>query len=102
MLNLHLNIQPQTENRLKKIWEGITDEETFARNFIDYQIAELKKGIFNIRLDLKRFEETYGIGTKEFYRQFEVGERDEQDDYIIWAGLYEMLCENERQLKELL
>lgn len=101
MLNLQLDIQPQTEQRLKKFLEGIHDQEVFAQNFLDYHIAELKKGILNIRLDLKQFEDTYQISTKDFYHQFEEGTRDDREDYMIWAGLYEMLCENEQRLQEL-
>jgi len=101
MLNLQLDIQPQTEQRLKKLLDGIADQEVFAQNLIEYQIAELRKGILNIRLDLKQFEDTYHLSTQDFYHQFEAGARDDREDYMIWAGLYEMLCVNERRLQEL-
>ena len=64
-------------------------------------MTELKKGILNIRLDLKQFEDLYHISTQDFYHQFEAGTRDDREDYMIWAGLYEMLCENEQRLQEL-
>ena len=73
MLNLQLNIQPHTEQRLKKLLEGIPDQEIFAQNFLEYQMTELKKGILNIRLDLKQFEDRYHISTQDFYHQFEAG-----------------------------
>ncbi|HAO19028.1 MAG: hypothetical protein BWK80_10605 [Desulfobacteraceae bacterium IS3] len=101
MLNLQLHIQPKTEHLLKKIMTYIRDQEIFARNIIAYQIAELQKGILNLRLDLKQFEETYQMTTEKFYQQFEQGLSDDNEDFMIWAGLYEMLCENERRLREL-
>lgn len=101
MLHLQLDIQPQTEQRLKKLLEVIHDQEMFAQNLLEYHIAELKKGILNIRLDLKQFEETYHISSQEFYHQFEEGRRDDREDYMMWAGLYEMFCDNERRLQEL-
>ena len=55
MLHLNLNIQPKTAKRLKKILEFARDEETFAQNIITYQIVELKRGILNIKLDMKAY-----------------------------------------------
>ena len=101
MLNLELDIQPQTEQRLKKILEYTQDEEMFAQNIIAYQIAELQKGLLNIRLDLKQFENKYQQSSEEFYQQFEQGETDDSEDVMLWAGLYEMLQDNERRLQEL-
>jgi len=102
MINLQLDIHPQTEKQLKKVMSYHQDQEIFAQNFLNYHIAELKRGIMNIRLDLKQFEKNYQISTKKFYDEFENGERHDNKDYIIWAGLYEMYCENKLQLKEFL
>lgn len=101
MVHLELHIQPQTERRLKTILADTPDEETFAQNIIAYQIAELRKGVLNIRLDLKQFEEQYHQSTEEFYQQFEQGQTDDSEDAILWAGLYEMLQDNERRLEAL-
>jgi len=101
MLHLQLDIQPRTEQRLKKLLQAIPDQEMFAQNLLEYQIAELKKSLLNIRLDLKQFEETYHLSTQDFYRQFTEGIRDDREEYMVWAGLYEMFCENEQRLREL-
>ncbi|MCP4104522.1 MAG: hypothetical protein GY749_03140 [Desulfobacteraceae bacterium] len=101
MLNLNLNIEPRTEERLKKILEYTDDQEIFAQNIIAWQIAELKKSTLNIRIDIKEFEDRYNMKTEDFYHRFEQGAADDTEDFIIWSGLYEMLCENERRLKGL-
>jgi hypothetical protein len=101
MLHLELNIQPHTAQRLKKILASAPDQETFARGLIAYQIAELRKGILNIRVDLKQFEDKYQQSTADFYRQFAQGQSDDSADALLWAGLYEMLQDNERRLQEL-
>ncbi len=101
MLSLQLDVQPQTEYRLKKVLNFMEDQEMFAQNLIAYQIAELKKGILNIRLDLKPFEEKYKMNTETFYRQFQQGELSDSEDNMIWAGLYEMLQQNTVRLREL-
>lgn len=101
MLNLELHIQPKTAQRLKAILASTPDEETFAQNIIAYQIAELRKGALNIRLDLKRFEQKYHQSTEAFYHQFERGKTDDSEDVMLWAGLYEMLQDSERRLQAL-
>jgi hypothetical protein len=100
MLNLKLHIQPQTEKRLKKILT-YTDEDIFVQNIIDYQIKELQKGIMNLRLDLKEFEEKYGISSEKFYQKFEQGISGDNEEFIVWSGIYEMFHENKQKLSEL-
>jgi len=100
MITLQLDIQPQTEKQLKRIISYHQDQEIFAKNFLNYHINELKKGITNIRIDLKQFEKIYQMSTKNFYDEFENGKRNDHEDYITWAGLYEMYCENKQQLEE--
>lgn len=101
MLDLHLDVRPKTARRLRKVLELAPDPETFAQNVIAYQIAELKRGILNLRLDLEEFEEKYQTLTEDFYRQFRQGTTDDREDYIVWAGLYEMLRKNEERLQRL-
>ena len=101
MLNLKLQIQPQTEKRLKKILTFIQDEDIFVQNIIDYQIKELQKGIVNLSLDLKEFEDKYSMSSEEFYHKFEQGISGDDEDFILWSGLYEMYNENKQKLSEL-
>ena len=43
-----------------------SDKEVFAKNIVEYETAQLKKGIINIQLDLKSFEKKYGLSSKNF------------------------------------
>ncbi len=101
MLDLRLEVKPQTAQRLRKVLELFPDQETFAQNIIAYQIAEIKKAILNLRLDLKEYEAKYHRSSVDFYQAFSRGNADDREDYILWAGLYEMLSENERRLAAL-
>ena len=101
MLDLHLDVHPRTAQRLRRVLELYSDPETFVQNIIAYQIAELRRGILNLRLDLKGFEEKYQLSTEDFYRQFSEGATDDREDYVVWAGLYEMLHRNEERLQGL-
>jgi hypothetical protein len=101
MFSLQLQVQPQTEQRLKKLLTYTQDQERFAQNMIAYHVAELHKSILNIRLDLKQFEDQYQMATADFYHQFTQGTLPDLEAYMIWAGIYELLQENERHLREL-
>ncbi len=101
MFHLQLHLQPETERRLKQIFQGVPDEELFAQNFIAYQMTELNKAIVNLRLELRQFENCYQLSTQDFYQQFQQGILEDDEDFMVWAGLYEMLVKNEKYLREL-
>ena len=71
------------------------DIEAFALNIIAYQVSELQKGFLNLRLELDDFERKYNMTSAEFYKDFSDGLLEDKSDFIIWAGLYEMLCQNQ-------
>jgi hypothetical protein len=101
MLHLNLNIRKQTARRLKKVLEYSRDEETFAQNIIAYQIAEIKRALLNIRLDLQTLEEKYQISSQDFSRRYASGELGDDEDFMTWAGLVEMLANDETRLQGL-
>jgi hypothetical protein len=49
---------------------------------------------------LEEYEQRYGMKTEEFYEKFESGELGDLDDYIDWAGEYELLQHAKEEKKE--
>lgn len=39
---------------------------------------------------LRAYEQKYGYSTIEFYRRFQNGELGDDDDLLMWAGLYHL------------
>jgi hypothetical protein len=39
---------------------------------------------------LRTYEQKYGYSTIEFYRRFQNGELGDDDDLMMWAGLYHL------------
>jgi len=101
MLEFALDLQEETKRKFKKILDQYSDKEVFAKNIIEYETSQLKKGIVNIQLDLKNFEKKYGVSSKDFYQKFKSGEFGDDEDYMIWAGIYDMLGQNQKRLAEL-
>lgn len=101
MLNLDFVLQPETELRMKRILDQYQDKEVFFQDIIKNQIDELKNGIHNIEIDLKEFEEKYHLSSEDFYKRFTNGEFGDEEDFMLWSGIYEMQLENQRKLLEL-
>lgn len=101
MLNLQLDVKPNTEVRLRRLLSQMQDTEEFAQNIIAFRISELRRGVLNLRVDLKRFEDQYQMSSETFYGRFGQGQVDDAEDNMLWAGLYEMYRENQQQLQDL-
>ncbi len=97
---LNLTLQPATETRLKKVLALYGDDERFARQMIAYQTAELNKAMLGLRLDLQAFEKRYQMPSAQFYSRFQAGELGDSEDFMLWAGAYELLRGNEGRLAE--
>ncbi len=94
MIDLSTNLKKETKEKLKKILAQYSDNEVFVTNIIGYESSELKKRIVNLQIDIKNFEKKYKLSSEEFFQKFDSGESEDDEDFIVWAGLYEMLNKN--------
>jgi hypothetical protein len=44
---------------------------------------------------LQEYEQKHGYSTVEFYRRYEAGELGDDDDLMMWAGLYHLYLTSE-------
>ncbi len=56
-----------------------------------FQRLEEAKARHDIQEKLCQYEEQYGLSSQEFHAQFLSGALGDSEDYIEWAGFYEML-----------
>jgi hypothetical protein len=61
----------------------------------------LRKALLNIQIDLNKFEDKYNLSSDTFYKKFRAGELGDDEDYMLWAAIYEMFIENQNRLGEL-
>ncbi len=101
MMNFDFKLQPETEQKMKRILDQYPDKEAFFQDIIENQIYELKNGIHNIEIDLKGFVQKYQYSSEDFYRRFQDGDLDDREDFILWSGIYEMQLENKKRLCDL-
>ncbi len=50
-----------------------------------------KSGLNGLRRQIRDFESCYSLKTREFYARFLRGEMGDHRDFIVWAGLHELL-----------
>jgi len=101
MLTLNLKLQPDIERKLNYLISKQGGMELFFKDFLSYKTAQLEKAIFNIEKDLRKFERKYNISSQAFYQQFDEGKFGDEDDYMVWSGIYEILQENRAELKKI-
>jgi hypothetical protein len=101
MVNIDFVLQPETERKIKRVLDQYPDKEAFFQDIIKHRINELKNGIHNIEIDLKEFEEKYRLSSEDFYHRFRDGKLDDQEDFMVWSGIYEMQLQNKKELLEL-
>lgn len=100
MINVSFQLQPKTEQHFKRILDQHPDKEMFVQDIIRSQVNELRNGINNIEIDLRQFERKYGQATEDFYKQFVDGSLGDQEDFLIWSGLYEMQTASQKKLAD--
>ena len=101
MNNLTLNLNKDTEHKLVKVLAMYLDKDAFFRDVISYQIKRMQNEQINIQADLYDYEKKFGISTKDFYNQYKAGEKGDNEDTLIWAGIYEMFLDNMQKLSEI-
>jgi hypothetical protein len=74
-------IQAQTAENLK----------TLIKLALENQLRVIGFGIAKTKRKLEELESRYGIESKDFYEEFQKGERGDEIQYIRWAGEYETL-----------
>ncbi len=98
---IQLQLSDTTEKKLQQVILLHSDNDIFFNKVIDYQINELKLGIYNIEKDLRKFEKIYSMNTIAFYEKFEKGEIGDDQDFMIWSGIYEMYMRDKQKLEKL-
>ena len=101
MMTINVELKPHVEKSLKYIISQQTKEEDFFQDFILYKILELKKANSNIKKDMRRFERKYKLSSNEFYAKFEEGKFGDEDDFMLWSGIYELYQTNSNELSKI-
>ncbi len=65
---------------------------------LDRQRKMLRAALLRTKENLKHFETRYNISSAEFYKKYQKGKMDDRDDYVDWAGEYQIFQNIQNQL----
>ncbi|MFQ5343859.1 MAG: hypothetical protein ACE5F6_20135 [Anaerolineae bacterium] len=81
--------------RLEREPEGVKPQERLSVLIVPVparkESSVEKIGLQGLRQRLQAFEARYSLKTPEFYARFLRGEMGDSRDFIVWAGLHELL-----------
>lgn len=102
MQQVTIDLQSRTAKKFDKFVKLFGSKELFFDKFMDYHINRIKREISRMKTDLIGFENEYNLTSEKFYQLFTEGKLDDKNDYIKWAGIYELLRDSEKKLEEIL
>ncbi len=85
-------------NKLVLEYEGTIPLNTSIYRAIQREIALLMLAIKLSQEALRTFEAQYAMLSEEFFEKMEQGELGDSDDFIEWAGEYELLQRTQNEL----
>lgn len=102
MTTLSIQVKPNIAKKLQQILAKQNNQSDFFNDFINYRISELEKANFNIEKDLRFYELKYNIKSNDFYKQSEEGKFGDDEDFMVWAGIYELYQNNKSEISKLI
>jgi hypothetical protein len=64
-------------------------------DFCQYALAHKEsepEALERLKRELEKFEQRYGMSSEEFYEKIVGTPAEDEIDFIIWAGMYEVYC----------
>jgi hypothetical protein len=77
--------------RLEQELEGVQPQARLLVLVVPDPDDAQTHGLHTLRRQLQTFETRYSMKTAEFYPRFLRGEMGDERDFIVWAGLQELL-----------
>jgi hypothetical protein len=102
MQNITIEVQPRLAKKIDAFLQYFGSKDMLFDQFIEYHIRKIKREISGMQVQLDKYEQKYQITSEVFYQKFSVGELGDEDDFMMWAGIYELQTESKNKLSKLL
>lgn len=102
MTQITLELQNDVATKFNNLLQLFDTKELLFEKFIEYHIKKLKREIAAMQDDLDKYEKLYDKKSEDFYQEFDAGKLGDDEDYMIWSGIYEMQLNCKQKLKKLL
>ena len=101
MSQVIFELESELARKLNSFIQLHGDKEVLIEKFLDFYKKQLRREISHMEMDLKKFEEKYGMASDEFVAKFSERKLDDSNDFQIWSGIWEMRNESKDKLKSL-
>ena len=102
MTQITVELQNDIAYKFNNLMQVFTNKELLFEKFIEFHIKKLRREIARMQEDLDTYEKRYHKKSSKFYEEFEQGELDDSEDFILWSGIFEMQLNCKQKLKKLL
>jgi hypothetical protein len=101
MAQVTIKLEQQLAEKVDQLIQFFGSEDLLFTKFIDFHRMRLKGEIRRIQKELELYEQRYALTSADFFDQFERGELEDSEDFILWSGIYEMQLTSRKQLEQL-
>ncbi len=101
MSQITLEINSDTADKINAYIRSFGSKDLLFEKFIEFHRNKLRKEIARMQIDFSEFEGKHEMKSKEFFEKFESGQLEDNRDFIIWSGVYEMFLESKQKLEQL-
>lgn len=101
MQTVKIDLDAGIAHKLEAFAKLLGSKEILLNEFFEYHKERMRQGIAQMQIDLAQYESKYNMKTEDFYRQFENGAFGDDDDFMLWAGIYELLKDSKNKLEKL-
>lgn len=102
MSQVTIDLNSEIAGKLKSYIQAIGSEELLFEKFFDFHKNRLKREIARLQIDIVDFEKKYNMTSKDFIEKFDRGLLGDENDYMIWSGIFEMQKDSKEKLSRLI
>jgi hypothetical protein len=100
MSQVTINLNPSLAGRFRRLMSAFGNEYAVER-FLSYEEKRLRQEIMGIKADMVQLERKHGMDSSSFYSKFSSGELGDDQDFMLWSGLVELLRDSEEKLRSI-
>lgn len=100
MSQITITLSPSIAERFRRFMSAFGNDGAVER-FLSYEEKRLRQEVAGLRADLAEMEQRHGMDSDSFYARFSAGQLGDDRDFMLWAGLVELLRDSENQLRDI-
>ena len=101
MAQVTIELENSIANKMDTLIQFFGNKDLLFAHFIDFHKKKIQREIARMQQDLEQYEKQYDMTSAVFFQQFEAGQLEDSQDFILWSGIYEMQLNSKHKLEAL-